>query len=215
VTLHVPEGLLNPRFPDEPAAAPAVVAGNVETSQRLVDALLQALGLAACSQGTMNNVLFGSPAFAYYETVAGGAGAGPGFAGASAVHTHMTNTAATDPEILEHRYPVRLRRFTIRRGSGGAGRWRGGDGVVRELEFLAPLELSIVSERRAEGPCGAAGGEPGAPGRQTLHRVGGAAEPLAGVDGRAVEPGDRLVLETPGGGGWGPAERAEDLQGHG
>ncbi len=207
VELRLPEGILNPRFPADPAAAPAVVAGNVETSQRVVDTLLRALGLAACSQGTMNNVLFGDADFGYYETVAGGAGAGPGFDGASGVHTHMTNTAITDPELLEHRYPVRLRRFAIRRGSGGAGRWWGGDGVVRELEFLAPLDLSVVSQHRREGPYGMEGGAPGHPGRQTLYRSGGAVEPLAAVDGRVVEPGDRLVLETPGGGGWGEPDR--------
>src|SRR4029079_18010267 len=138
--------MVHPRFPDDPARAPAVVGGNVETSQRLVDTLIHALGLAACSQGTMNNVLFGNEAFGYYETVCGGTGAGPGFAGASAVHSHMTNTRITDPEVLEHRFPVRLERFAVRRGSGGAGAFRGGEGAVRELTFLAPVSLSIVSQ---------------------------------------------------------------------
>ncbi len=206
VELRLPRGILDPPFPGDPAAAPAVVAGNVETSQRLVDTLLEALGLAACSQGTMNNVLFGDDRFGYYETVAGGAGAGPGFHGASGIHTHMTNTAITDPEVLEHRYPVRLERFALRRGSGGAGRWRGGDGLVREIVFLAPLQLSVVSQHRAEGPYGAAGGEAGLPGRQTLLRADGRREELASSDGRDVMPGDRLVLETPGGGGWGGPE---------
>ncbi len=205
VELVVPPGsFLDPPFPDDPARCPAVVGGNVETSQRLVDVLLAALGLAAGSQGTMNNVLFGSDRFGYYETVAGGCGAGPGFAGASAVHSHMTNTRATDPEVLELRYPVRLWRFAVRRGSGGAGRWRGGDGVVREIEFLAPMSLSLLTQHRAAGPRGGAGGGPGAPGRQRLVRADGAVVELGAVDGCEVAPGDRLVLETPGGGGWGP-----------
>jgi 5-oxoprolinase (ATP-hydrolysing) len=203
VELVVPPGLLAPPFPDDPRRCPAVVGGNVETSQRIVDTLLAALGLAACSQGTMNNVLFGDGRFAYYETVAGGCGAGPGFAGASAVHSHMTNTRATDPEVLELRYPVRLERFAVRRGSGGAGRWPGGDGVVRELTFLAPLALSLLTQHRREAPYGGDGGAPGARGRQRVLRAGGEAVELGPVDGCDVSPGDRLLLETPGGGGWG------------
>jgi 5-oxoprolinase (ATP-hydrolysing) len=206
VEIRAPEGMLNPPFPDDPAAAPAVVGGNVETSQRLVDTLLKALGLAACSQGTMNNLLFGNPRFGYYETVCGGAGAGPGFHGASAVHTHMTNTRITDPEILEHRYPVRLERFAVRRGSGGAGRFRGGDGAVRELTFLEPMSLSLLTQHRVEAPYGLDGGRPGQTGRQRLVRVSGEVEELASVDAREVGAGDRLVLETPGGGGWGSPE---------
>jgi 5-oxoprolinase (ATP-hydrolysing) len=211
VELVVPEGMLNPAFPDDASRAPAVVGGNVETSQRLVDTLIAALnqltpdGLAACSQGTMNNVLFGDQRFGYYETVCGGCGAGPGFAGASAVHSHMTNTRITDPEVLEHRFPVRLERFAVRRGSGGAGACRGGDGAVRELTFLAPVSLSVVSQHRVEAPFGAAGGGDGARGRQRLFRAGGGVEELASVDGREVGVGDRLLLETPGGGGWGSA----------
>jgi len=201
--LRIPEGLLNPRFVDDPARCPAVVGGNVETSQRLVDTLLEALQLAGCSQGTMNNVSFGDARFGYYETVAGGSGAGPGFDGASGVHTHMTNTSSTDPEVLEHRYPVRLHRFAIRKGSGGAGRWRGGDGLIRELEFLAPLELSILSQHRVSAPYGMAGGGDGAVGRQAIVRPDGTRRELEGIDGCRVEPGDRLLLETPGGGGWG------------
>jgi 5-oxoprolinase (ATP-hydrolysing) len=204
VDLRVPAGgLLDPPFSADPALAPAVVGGNVETSQRLVDTLVKAFGLAACSQGTMNNVLFGDGRLGYYETVCGGCGAGPGFDGASAVHSHMTNTRITDPEVLEHRYPVRLERFAVRRGSGGAGRWRGGDGAVRELRFLAPLSLSMLTQHRASGPYGVAGGEPGLPGRQRLLRAAGGEEELGSVDGREVGPGDRLLLETPGGGGWG------------
>jgi 5-oxoprolinase (ATP-hydrolysing) len=180
-----------------------VVGGNVETSQRLVDTLLEALRLASCSQGTMNNLSFGDSSFGYYETVAGGSGAGEGFDGADGVHTHMTNTRATDPEVLEHRYPVRLNRFAIRTGSGGAGRWRGGDGLIRELEFLAPLELSILSQHRVSAPYGLHGGGDGAVGRQVVVRTDGSRRELAGIDGCRVEPGDRLLLETPGGGGWG------------
>src|SRR6266446_143735 len=145
--------------------------GNVETSQRVVDVLLGALGLGAASQGTMNNLLFGDSTFGYYETICGGAGATPYSDGADAVHTHMTNTRLTDPEVLERRYPVRVREFSIRRGSGGAGRTRGGNGVVRKLEFLSPLKVSILSQRRGPyPPYGLAGGSPGAIGRNTLER---------------------------------------------
>lgn len=206
VEIRVPEGMLNPAFPDDPAEAPAVVGGNVETSQRLVDTLVKALRLAACGQGTMNNLLFGNQRFGFYETVCGGAGAGLGFHGASGVHTHMTNTRITDPEVLEHRYPVRLERFALRRGSGGEGRWRGGDGVVRELTFLEPMSLSLLSQHRVEAPFGMEGGGAGERGRQRLVRASGEAEDLAPLDGRDVEPGDRLILETPGGGGWGKRE---------
>jgi 5-oxoprolinase (ATP-hydrolysing) len=212
VEIRIPPGMLNPPFPDDPAEAPAVVGGNVETSQRVVDTLLKALGLLACGQGTMNNLLFGNPRFGFYETVCGGAGAGPGFDGASAVHTHMTNTRITDPEVLEHRYPVRLDRFAIRAGSGGAGRWRGGDGAVREIVFLEPMSLSLLSQHRIERPYGVEGGEPGLPGRQRLARAAGEVEELASIDGREVGPGDRLILETPGGGGWGRQEAREDTE---
>ncbi|HEX7184891.1 MAG TPA: hydantoinase B/oxoprolinase family protein [Thermoanaerobaculia bacterium] len=208
VEIRIPPGLLNPPFPEDPAEAPAVVGGNVETSQRLVDTLLKALKLAACSQGTMNNVLFGNARFGYYETVCGGSGAVPGARGASAVHTHMTNTRITDPEVLEHRYPVRLERFAIRAGSGGAGRWRGGDGAVRELTFLQPVSLSLLTQHRVERPYGMDGGEPGLPGRQRLVRASGEVVELASVDGCEAEPGDRLILETPGGGGWGSVPSA-------
>ena len=126
-----------------------------------------------------------------------------GFAGASAVHSHMTNTRITDPEVLEHRYPVRVERFAVRRGSGGAGRWRGGDGAIREILFLAPLALSVLTQHRAAGPYGVEGGHPGMPGRQRVIRADGGEELLGSVDGREVRAGDRLVLETPGGGGWG------------
>ncbi|HSS76156.1 MAG TPA: hydantoinase B/oxoprolinase family protein [Thermoanaerobaculia bacterium] len=203
VDIRIPPGMLNPPFPDDPAEAPAVVGGNVETSQRVVDTLVKALGLLACGQGTMNNLLFGNPRFGFYETVCGGSGAGPGFHGTSGVHVHMTNTRITDPEVLEHRYPVRLERFALRAGSGGAGRWHGGDGVVRELTFLEPMSLSLLTQHRVEAPYGVKGGFPGERGRQRLVRASGEVEELASIDGREVGPGDRLILETPGGGGWG------------
>jgi 5-oxoprolinase (ATP-hydrolysing) len=203
IDIQVPAGMLNPPFPVDPWQAPAVVGGNVETSQRLVDTLLKALGLAACSQGTMNNLLFGNSRFGYYETVCGGAGAGPDFDGESAVHTHMTNTRITDPELLEHRYPVRLERFALRPGSGGRGRRRGGDGVVRELTFLEPMSLSLLTQHRVERPYGVDGGEPGQRGRQRLLCAGGEVRELAPIAGCEAAAGDRLILETPGGGGWG------------
>ncbi len=203
VRLHLPNGLLHPNFSSDDQHSPAVVGGNTEVSQRLVDTLLKAFGVAACSQGTMNNLLFGNARFGYYETIGGGAGAGAGWHGRSAVHQHMTNTRITDPEELEWRYPVRLRRFAIRNHSGGQGRWRGGDGIIRELEFLEPLELTLLSQHRIQAPYGLHGGEPGQPGRQILFRQDGTQESLPGIAGRVVYPGDRLLLETPGGGGYG------------
>jgi 5-oxoprolinase (ATP-hydrolysing) len=167
-----------------------------------VDTLLKALGLAACSQGTMNNILWGTESFGYYETVCGGTGATPNAPGAHAVHTHMTNTRITDVEIIERRYPVRVERFARRRGSGGAGRHPGGDGVVRETVFLAPMALSVLTQHRTSGPYSLAGGEPGQPGRQRLLRASGETVELRSADGADVLPGDRLLLETPGGGGW-------------
>jgi 5-oxoprolinase (ATP-hydrolysing) len=202
IELLLPSGtLLNPRFTGDPARDPAVVGGNVEVSQRLVDTLIKALNLQACSQGTMNNLLFGNDRFGYYETIAGGAGAGHGYHGASALHTHMTNTAITDPEILEQRYPVRLRQFAIRRHSGGEGRWRGGDGVVREFEFLAPLTVSLLTQHRQSGPFGIDGGGDGQPGRQTLVHPGGGRVALPSSASLQAQAGDRLIMETPGGGG--------------
>ncbi len=208
LTLLLPEGCLNPPERATPAESAAVVGGNVETSQRVVDVLLGALGLAAASQGTMNNLLFGDATFGYYETICGGAGATPRGPGADAVHTHMTNTRLTDPEILEQRYPVRLHAFRIRRGSGGAGKHRGGDGVVRQIEFLRPLEVSLLTQRRGPyAPYGAAGGAAGACGRNRLDRAAGTSEDLAGVVQFSALAGDVLTIETPGGGGWGPADR--------
>jgi 5-oxoprolinase (ATP-hydrolysing) len=202
--LRIPEGILAPPPGNDPRACAAVVGGNVETSQRIVDVLLGALGRAAASQGTMNNLLFGDATFGYYETICGGAGATPWAHGADAVHTHMTNTRLTDPEILEQRYPVRLHEFRIRRGSGGAGRHRGGDGVVRRIEFLRSLILSLLTQRRgAYPPFGLEGGQAGSIGRNTLIRAKGSEERLAGQAQLVVAPGDTLIVETPGGGGWG------------
>ena len=205
VSLILPESsFLNPVFPDDAGECPAVVGGNTEVSQRLVDTLLKALGLAACSYGTMNNFLFGqSSRFGYYETIGGGAGATDGADGRSAVHQHMTNTRLTDPEELERRYPVRLHHFGIRRGSGGGGRWRGGDGIVREIEFLQPVQVTLLSQHRRVAPYGLNGGQPGTVGQQTLIRADGREEPLPGIFTRAVQPGERIRIETPGGGGVG------------
>jgi 5-oxoprolinase (ATP-hydrolysing) len=206
VKIVLPECLLNPTPGATPEESPAVVGGNVETSQRVVDVLLGALGLAAASQGTMNNTLFGDATFGYYETICGGAGATPDRDGADAVHTHMTNTRLTDPEVLEQRYPVRLVEFSIRRGSGGAGAHRGGDGVVRRIEFLRTLDVSLLAERRGlYAPYGLAGGTGGAIGRNTLLRADGTSQDVGGHAQFKAEAGDVLVIETPGGGGWGTA----------
>ncbi|HET7203718.1 MAG TPA: hydantoinase B/oxoprolinase family protein [Steroidobacteraceae bacterium] len=199
ITIEVPRGsMLDPVFPA------AVVAGNVETSQCIVDALYGALGLQAASQGTMNNFTFGNERYQYYETIAGGAGAGPDFDGASGVQTHMTNSRLTDPEVLETRFPVLLREFSIRRGSGGAGRHRGGDGLVRRVEFREAMTAAVLSNHRRIAPFGLAGGAAGATGRNSIRRRGAAAsETLAATFGLAVEPGDEVQFETPGGGGFG------------
>lgn len=203
VEMLLPEGtLLNPAFTGDATRDPAVVGGNVEVSQRLVDTLLLAFKLQACSQGTMNNFLFGNDRFGYYETVAGGTGAGLGHDGADALHSHMTNTAITDPEVLEQRYPVRLRQFAIRRDSGGEGRWKGGNGVVREFEFLAPLTVSLLTQHRQSPPYGMEGGGAGAEGRQVLLRDD-VATPLPSSTSFTVVAGDRVRMETPGGGAWG------------
>lgn len=203
VTLRLPKGSLL-----DPPDGAAVAGGNVETSQRVVDVLLGALRLAAASQGTMNNVSFGTGGTSHYETIGGGAGALPGADGASGVHVHMTNTRITDAEVLELRAPVRLRRFALRRGSGGAGRYRGGDGLVREIEFLARASVSILAERRTRAPFGLAGGSPGACGAQSIVR-GDSVRALPGHATVELAPGDRLVVETPGGGGFGAPSTAE------
>ena len=196
----IPEGsMLSPKYPA------AVVAGNVETSQAVTDTLLGALGLMAASQGTMNNFTFGNAAYQNYETICGGAGAGPGFDGIDAVHTHMTNTRATDPEVLEWRFPVVLESVSIRHGSGGRGEFRGGDGVVRRVRFLQAMSAAIVSGHRRVPPYGMAGGSPGEVGRNTVERAAGGIETLAGTDRAEMNPGDVFVIETPGGGGYGAA----------
>ena len=199
LTILVPHGSML-----DPVAPAAVVAGNVETSQCIVDALYGALGLQAAAQGTMNNFTFGNERYQYYETIAGGAGAGAEFDGASGVQTHMTNSRLTDPEVLETRFPVLLREFSIRRGSGGAGRHRGGDGLVRRVEFLEAMTANVLANHRRIAPFGLEGGAPGAPGRNTVRRRGRAdSETVAATFGLAVEPGDEIQIETPGGGGFG------------
>uniref|UniRef100_U3DXX1 5-oxoprolinase n=1 Tax=Callithrix jacchus TaxID=9483 RepID=U3DXX1_CALJA len=190
----------------DPSPEAAVVGGNVLTSQRVVDVILGAFGACAASQGCMNNVTLGNAHMGYYETVAGGAGAGPGWDGGSGVHSHMTNTRITDPEILEGRYPVILRRFELRQGSGGRGRFRGGDGVIRELLFREEALLSVLTERRAFQPYGLHGGEPGARGLNLLIRKNGRTVNLGSKTSVTVYPGDVFCLHTPGGGGYGDPE---------
>jgi 5-oxoprolinase (ATP-hydrolysing) len=189
--------MLNPAFPA------AVVAGNVETSQVVTDTLFAATGRLAPSQGTMNNFTFGNLAHQYYETIAGGAGAGPDHDGASAVQTHMTNSRLTDPEILETRLPVRLDEFSIRRGSGGQGAHQGGDGVVRKITFLEPMRANILSNRRRVPPSGLAGGGDALPGRNWVERTNGSTEMLSATQSADLGPGDSFIIETPGGGGFG------------
>jgi 5-oxoprolinase (ATP-hydrolysing) len=195
----IPDGcMLKPRYPA------AVVAGNVETSQCLTEALYGALRVMASAQGTMNNFTFGNERYQYYETVGGGSGAGPGFDGADVVQTHMTNSRLTDPEVLEWRFPVRLESFEIRHGSGGRGRWRGGAGAVRRLRFLEPMTAAILSGHRLVRPHGMAGGEPGAAGRNYVLRIDGQRAELGPFDQTEVAAGDVFVVESPGGGGYGP-----------
>jgi 5-oxoprolinase (ATP-hydrolysing) len=196
--LIVPPGcMLNPQFPA------AVVAGNVETSQMVTDCLYGALGVLAASQGTMNNFTFGDEKHQYYETIAGGSGAGPDFDGTDAVQTHMTNSRLTDPEVLEWRFPVRLESFRIRRHSGGAGRHRGGDGVERRLRFLAPMTAVMLANRRRTVPFGLQGGEPGAAGRNWIERAGGGVEEFGAAFSSPMQRDDVMVIQTPGGGGFG------------
>jgi 5-oxoprolinase (ATP-hydrolysing) len=189
----------------DPVPPAAVAAGNVETSQCIVDALYGALGVLAASQGTMNNLTFGNERLQYYETIAGGSGAGPRFDGCDAVQTHMTNSRLTDPEILEAKFPVILREFSIRRGSGGAGRYRGGDGVVRRLLFREPLSGALLANRRRIAPFGIEGGASAAPGAGRITRASGATEELGATARFDVAPGDELTILTPGGGGYGTA----------
>jgi len=199
----IPEGsMLSPRYPA------AVVAGNVETSQCITDALYGALGVMAAAQGTMNNLTFGNARHQYYETICGGSGAGADFDGTDAIHTHMTNSRLTDPEVLEWRFPVLLESFAIRRGSGGHGRHHGGDGVTRRIRFREAMTAAILSGHRRVPPYGLAGGEPGAVGRNWVERANGRREEFGGTHAVAMEPGDVFVVETPGGGGYGKAEAA-------
>ena len=194
----IPEGcMLNPVYPA------AVVAGNVETSQAITDALFGALGIMGAAQGTMNNFTFGNNNHQYYETICGGGGAGENYKGADGVHTNMTNTRLTDPEILEWRFPVLLESFSLRRGSGGDGKFRGGDGVIRRVKFLEKMTASILSGHREIPPYGMAGGQPGKIGRNYVIRNGGSKEELRGTDSTEVEENDVMVIETPGGGGYG------------
>jgi 5-oxoprolinase (ATP-hydrolysing) len=201
IDIEIPDDcMLAPRYPA------AVVAGNVETSQAVTDTLFGALGAMAASQGTMNNTNFGNERHQYYETICGGSGAGPGFEGTSAVHTHMTNTRLTDPEVLEFRYPVILEEFAVRRGSGGRGRRRGGDGVTRVIRFRERMEVSFLHGHRRIPPYGMAGGEPGLCGESLMRRADGTIERKSGRDQFMCEPGDAIIIRTPGGGGYGKPE---------
>jgi len=196
----IPDGsMLNPYPPA------SVVAGNVETSMCITNALYGALGTMASSQCTMNNFTFGNERHQYYETISGGSGAGDGFDGTSVVQTHMTNSRLTDPEVLEFRFPVRLEGYEVRAGSGGAGRWRGGDGGVRRVRFLEPMTASILSNGRRHGAFGMAGGAPGAVGVNRVERADGTVESLEHIGSVEMQPGDVFVIETPGGGGYGAA----------
>jgi len=200
IEIILPEDcMLNARYPG------AVIAGNVETSQIVTDTLYGALGVMAAAQGTMNNFVWGNEKYQNYETICGGSGAGPEFDGTDAVHTHMTNSRLTDPEVLEWRYPVMVDAFEIRRGSGGAGKHRGGDGVRRRIRFLEGMEAIILANHRIVPPYGVAGGENGAVGRNWIERTDGSTDELTATDIREVSPGDVFVIETPGGGGFGEA----------
>jgi 5-oxoprolinase (ATP-hydrolysing) len=198
IRVIVPEGcMLNPRPPA------SVVAGNVETSTCVTNALYGALGVMAASQCTMNNFTFGNDTYQYYETISGGSGAGDGFDGTSVVQTHMTNSRLTDPEVLEFRFPVRLDSYEIRAGSGGAGRWQGGNGGLRRVRFLEPMTASILSNGREHGAFGMAGGRPGEVGRNWVERADGRLEPLPHIGSTEMAVGDVFVVSTPGGGGYG------------
>jgi len=192
--------MLNPRYPA------AVVAGNVETSQWVTDALYGALGVMGASQGTMNNFTFGNEHYQYYETIAGGSGAGEGFDGTDCVQTHMTNSRMTDPEVLEWRYPVLIDEFCIRRSSGGAGRWRGGNGAIRRIRFLEPMSAALLSGHRRIAPYGMAGGAPGEVGSARVERATGERVELAACDEINMNESDVFIVETPGGGGYGKPE---------
>jgi len=200
LTIILPVGcMLNPTYPA------AVVAGNVETSQVVCDALYGALGQLAASQGTMNNLTFGNSKHQYYETLCGGTGAGSGFNGTDAVHSHMTNSRLTDIEVLEHRYPVLIEKFGVRQDSGGSGRYVGGNGVERRIRFLEPMSVSMLSGRRTTKPFGLSGGQSGKSGITTVERQVGTIDCLSYSAGTEVSAGDVVVVHTPGGGGYGSA----------
>ncbi len=201
IRIVIPEGsMLSPRYPA------AVVAGNVETSQNVTDCLFGALGALGSGQGTMNNLTFGNETYQYYETICSGAPAGEGFDGASGVHVHMTNSRLTDPEVLESRFPVVLEDFHIRRGSGGVGRWKAGDGTLRRIRFRERMDLAILSGRRRVASFGVAGGGLGELGANRVRRPDGTFEDLAGCDQTVLEPGEAVEIVTPTGGGFGEAE---------
>ncbi|MBN1597898.1 MAG: hydantoinase B/oxoprolinase family protein [Bacteroidales bacterium] len=206
VRIEIPRSLLNPQFTSNPANSPAVVGGNVEVSQRLVDTLLKAFKLSACSQGTMNNLLFGNKKFGFYETICGGVGASEGFQGASAVHQHLTNTRITDPEIMEQRYPVMVEEFSIRKDSGGRGKWNGGEGVIRKIRFLEDVTLTLLSQHREIAPYGMNGGGEGRKGEQYLIRENGERIPFKGIETIEVKRNEVIEIRTPGGGAWGKTE---------
>ncbi|KPJ17326.1 5-oxoprolinase [Papilio machaon] len=187
----------------DPSESAAVVGGNVLTSQRIVDVVLKAFQVCAASQGCMNNLTLGEASWGYYETVAGGSGAGPGWHGSGGVHTHMTNTRITDVEIVETRYPILVTKFCLRHGSGGNGQWCGGDGVTRELVFRRAVQLSVLTERRAFQPYGMNGGEPGERGVNLLQRADGRLINLGGKASVEAYPGDKYIMNSPGGGGYG------------
>ena len=196
--IHIPESsLLSPSYPA------AVVAGNVETSQCVTDCLYGALGALAASQGTMNNFTFGDDRVQYYETICGGAGAGRGFDGCDAVHTHMTNSRMTDVEVFEQNFPAIVESFAIRRGSGGAGRWCGGDGAVRRVRFTGPVDAAIRANHRRVAPFGLEGGKAAKTGRNAIERADGSIDELDGTATVHLDEGDTFVIETPGGGGFG------------
>jgi 5-oxoprolinase (ATP-hydrolysing) len=202
IEIVVPEGsMLSPRYPA------AVAAGNVETSQTIVNCLYGALGVLGSTQGTMNNLTFGNTRTQYYETICSGAPAGPGFDGAAAVQTHMTNSRLTDPEVLELRHPVLLERFEIRRGSGGRGRWRAGDGTLRVIRFLERMECAILSGFRRMRPFGTNGGEPGEAGANSVRRQDGTIERLGASAQTILEPGEAIIIKTPTGGGFGALDK--------
>jgi 5-oxoprolinase (ATP-hydrolysing) len=202
INIVIPKkSMLSPEYPA------AVVAGNVETSQAVTNCLFGALGALAAAQGTMNNLNFGNAKYQYYETICSGSPAGPGFPGTDAVHTHMTNTRLTDPEVLEFRYPVLLEDFHIRPGSGGRGRWNAGDGVRRTIRFLEKMECTILSGHRRARPFGLAGGEAGQIGENAVRRNDGRVERLAGADATVIDAGEAIIIQPPTAGGYGKPER--------